>query len=39
MSAFFVNLTNVENGAPEKRDGLISTYTKNLEDVKKGAII
>ena len=39
MSAFFVNLTNVENGAPAKRDSLISTYTKNLEDVKKGAII
>ena len=39
MSAFFVNLTNVENGAPGKRDGLIATYTKNLEDVKKGAII
>ena len=39
MSAFFVNITNVENGVPAKRDSLISTYTKNLEDVKKGAII
>ena len=39
MSAFFVNLTNVENGAPSKRDSLIATYVKNLEDVMKGAII
>ncbi len=39
MSAFFINLTNVQNGAPSKRDSLISTYTKNLEDVKKGVIL
>lgn len=39
MSAFFINLTNVENGAPSERDSLISTYKKNLEDVKKGGIL
>ena len=39
MSAFFINLTNIENGAPSQRDSLIEKYTKNLEDVKKGAII
>ena len=38
-SAFFINLTNVENGAPANRDNLIATYTANLEAVKKGAIL
>ncbi|MBQ8726748.1 MAG: extracellular solute-binding protein [Clostridia bacterium] len=38
-SNFFVNLANVENGAPSKREKLIADYTKNLEDVKKGAIV
>ncbi|MBR2336995.1 MAG: carbohydrate ABC transporter substrate-binding protein [Clostridia bacterium] len=39
MSNFFMNLTNVENGAPANRDKLISTYTANLEAVKRGEIL
>ncbi len=39
MSNFFVNLSNVENGAPSKRDALISKYMDNLEYVKDGGIL
>ena len=38
-SNFFMNLTNVENGAPANRDSLIATYTANLEAVKRGEIL
>ena len=39
MSKFFINLTNVKNGAPSKRDSLISEYMDNLEYVKDGGIL